>query len=88
MVLVLKKARGLKRPKPIPPGSCCEAMKTVLSQERDTSRTGFVVPFAFDMGTSKSRPPAIMYTPTGRKAPMWLLNYCPFCGTKLNPEVS
>lgn len=62
---------------------CCGAMAGMLSQEKLSAPSGFHYPFVLNMKTGKGNDTALAYKPTTRKANVWFINYCPFCGKQI-----
>lgn len=70
------------------PSICCVVMDHVLGLEKENARTGLarVIAMWSVGGALAKKPPPLTYTPTGRRAPFVVLNFCPFCGKRLTKE--
>lgn len=75
-----------------PPSVCCHMLDLVLSQEKESARTGLFRPLAtFEHAPGnklkqKNISKDVLYKPTGRAAQNFYLNFCPFCGERLQPK--
>lgn len=74
------------------PNICCHMLDYVLEQEKPMARTGLFRPLmTFEHAPNnklkqKDGSRDVVFRATGRKAQNVFLNYCPFCGERLQPE--
>lgn len=76
------------------PSVCCPMLDYVLAQKKPKSTSGFFRPFLSftrtpsNKLTQKDTKKDVLYRATGKNSQNIYLNFCPFCGERLQPKTN